>query len=296
MKKTILIASALLTILLSAHVDAHSRYILPSHTLVSGDDSTQVALDLVISNDFFHPDKAYGGKTTKQLQQSTPKHDKPAKPQNAMKRMLASTKLTQFSPSGKQSDNTIVNFGVKSVAAATLDETGTYRFSATTDPLLFTVFKKADGSRSRALGEEGLKNIPADATDVKSMLSLNRAETYVSWNGKSPLSLSKSGIELGNEGTHPNDLFANEAIRLQFLIDGKPLAKGVEVNLVREGTRHRNNRNVLTVTTDEQGFIEFTLEKAGFYFLELNYQVPAKGEIYGAINHGFSAVLEVFPE
>lgn len=294
MKKTVLIATALFTALLSAYADAHSRYILPSHTLVSGDDSTQVALDLVISNDFFHPDKAYGGKTTKQLQQ--PKDDQSAKPQNAMKRMLASTKLTQFSPQGKQSDNTIVNFSAKSVAAATLDETGTYRFSATTDPLLFTVFKKADGSRSRALGEEGLKNIPADATDVKSMLSLNRAETYVSWNGKSPLSLSKTGIELGNEGTHPNDLFANETIRLQFLIDGKPLAKGVEVSLVREGTRHRNNRNVLTVATDEQGFIEFTLDKAGFYFLELNHQVPAKGEIYSAINHGFSAVLEVFPE
>lgn len=296
MKTIFTIVLSLLITFVSAHVSAHSRYVLPSHTLVSGDQATPVALDLVVSNDFFHPDKAYGGRTAKQLLEGVALL-KPETIKNPMKRLLASTKLTRFSPSGKvDSSADIVNFGVKSVAGAMLDEDGSYRFSVTTEPLIFTVFKKADGSRSRTLGKEGISKVPADATDVITLLSQHRAETYISRNGKTDRVLSNTGLELSNAGTHPNDLFANESVRLQFLIDGKPLAKGVKIDIVREGTRHRNNRDVLSVETDENGFIEFDLDKAGFYFLDIDYQTPVKGEVYSVINHGFSVVLEVFPE
>lgn len=65
--KTLAYISFLVTInvFLVSNVNAHERFVVPSHTLLSGDDKTQlVTLIASISNAIFHPDSPFGDSNT----------------------------------------------------------------------------------------------------------------------------------------------------------------------------------------------------------------------------------------
>ncbi len=266
---------------------AHSRYILPSHTSLSGEDAEMVSLDLSVSNDLFHPDRPYRG---------------PALPgQKANNRRQASSlaSVTITAPDGSTTQAPpVVNLGRKTATYFNLDQSGTYKVTSTAETTERTSYQKADGTRGRANGLKKDINLPEGATNVQSYLSASRIETFVTRNETTEVALAPTGVgvELG-EGTHPNDFFVGEAVELQFLMNGEPVAEGTEVLVVRGGTRHRNERGELNMTADKNGRISFTLSEGGFYFLEMTAkQIADEKSGYDYESFYYTATFEVWPE
>ena len=122
-------------------------------------------------------------------------------------------------------------------------------------------------------------------------------ETFVT-NGPpndTALKPSNTGLEMVPV-THPNDLYAGEEAKFRLLLDGMP-AVGIEVEIVRGGTRYRNAQDEAKATTDADGEFAVTWPEAGMYWLEAsseddNVTVPgAKSRRLGYI-----ATLEVLPQ
>jgi uncharacterized GH25 family protein len=67
--------------------------------------------------------------------------------------------------------------------------------------------------------------------------------------------------------THPNDLFAGEASKFRFLLDGKPAAN-LNVVLQPGGTRYRNEQQEQQLKTDANGELSVTWPNPGMYWLE----------------------------
>ncbi|WP_232849773.1 DUF4198 domain-containing protein [Bowmanella yangjiangensis] len=229
---------------------AHARWLVPSHTNLSGQEAHAIALDLSISNDIFHADKSYGNSTDKG-------------PGGRSKPQLIAT-----APDGSRSDAiAYVDLLRKSAAGVTLSQSGTYRIGLEQPATLFTFFKDAKGERGRVFGGKDSQEIPSGATALSTTRMQARVETFVSRNQTTDIKPTGQGLELGG-GTHPNDLFTGETIRWQLLQDGKPVAEGTEVTLMRAGTRYRNERGDIQLKADAQGFIQVSLEHAGMYLLE----------------------------
>lgn len=244
-------AAGLAGLMLSSQAaQAHARWLVPSHTNLSGQEAHGIALDLSISNDIFHADRSYGGSEDKS-------RNGRAKPQ-----------LIAVAPDGSRSAP-IAYFDVlrKSTAGVTLAQSGTYRIGLEQPATVFTFYKDAKGERGRVFGGKDSKDIPAGATELSTTRMQARVETFVSRNQTTDVKPTGKGLELGS-GTHPNDLFTGETIRWQLLQDGKPVAEGTEVTLMRGATRYRNERGDIQLKTDAKGFIEVSLEHAGMYLLE----------------------------
>ncbi len=96
--------------------------------------------------------------------------------------------------------------------------------------------------------------------------------------------------------THPNDLFAGEAATFKLQIDGKPAA-GLEVEIIRGGTRYRNAQDEIKVTTDAKGTFSVTWPDAGMYWLEASTE-DKKTSVKQAKQRRLSyvATLEVLPQ
>ena len=106
------------------------------------------------------------------------------------------------------------------------------------------------------------------ATDIKIGESWNRNEIFVTAGEPTDTVLKPSGkgLELVPV-THPNDLVAGEPATFRFVVDGKPAA-GLEIELIRGGTRYRNAQGEIKATTDAKGEISVTWPEAGMYWLE----------------------------
>ena len=66
-------------------------------------------------------------------------------------------------------------------------------------------------------------------------------------------------------------LFAGEAAKFRFTLDGKPAAD-LAVEIVPGGSRWRNAQNEIALKTDKNGEISVTWPAAGMYWLETNLQ------------------------
>ncbi|GAA0362543.1 DUF4198 domain-containing protein [Bowmanella denitrificans] len=236
---------------------AHARWLVPSHTNLSGQEAHAIALDFSISNDIFHADRSYGSSEDKG-------RGGRARPQ-----------LIAVAPDGSRSAP-IAYFDLlrKSAAGVTLAQSGTYRIGLEQPATVFTFYKDAQGERGRVFGGKDSKEIPAGATDLATTRMHARVETYVSRNQTTELKTTGLGLEVAN-GTHPNDLFTGETVRWQLLQDGKPVAEGTEVMLIRGETRYRNQRGEIHVKADANGFIEVNFDEAGMYLLEAGVNTPS---------------------
>lgn len=244
-------AAGLAGLMLSSQAaQAHARWLVPSHTNLSGQEDHAIALDISISNDIFHADRSYGNATDK----VSPGRSKP--------------QLIATAPDGSRSDAiAYVDLLRKSAAGLKLDQSGTYRIGLEQPAALMTFYKDANGERRRVFAGKDSPQIPNGATSLSTTRVLARVETFVSRNQTTKIKPTGKGLELGS-GTHPNDLFTGETIRWQLLQDGKPVAEGTEVTLMRGATRYRNERGDIQLKTDAEGFIEVSLEQAGMYLLE----------------------------
>lgn len=265
-------------------VQAHGRYVLPSHTLLSGEEPQSVTLNASITNDIFHPDKPLGnngGGTANPFL------------------LKIFSKVTPYitAPDGKTQE--VINltaFTRQSTGDVTLKNDGTYRITIEQKPTQMIYFKNADGTPNRIIGERS--ELPEGATNIEAHLISSRVETFITNNSPTPLSkhISGSGIEIGGSA-HPNDLFVGEPVMFLLLMDGKPVASGIEAHLEFGGTRHRNKRNTQELRTNDAGEITLNFAEAGFYLLEVDVSapVPENNEVK-AKHHSLYLTFEVFPQ
>ncbi len=290
------------TVFASHSALGHSRWMVPSHSVLSGEQPETVTVDISISNDFFHPDYAVGGIKP----DDAARRKKPTKPGNKASvaekleyELAASTRLRVVKPDGTSDNSTpLVDLVRKSSGAVLLEESGTYRLSVEQNPVYFTWYKDADGNKARAFGkpEQVKSSLPEDAKELSGLKLINRIETFVTRNGlsQSPLKPSGHGLEL-QYLTHPNELFAGEKASFAMLLNGKPLSNAT-IKVTRGNTRYRNQRHALELTTNDKGRFEIEWPEAGLYLLESEWEQASSEK--GIENEvlGLFVTLEVNPE
>lgn len=268
---------------------AHDRWIVPSDTVISDEKASVVSFDVSISNAIFHPDKSIGGKPTDAV-----KNQKP--PGNRSDKSRKTPDLTTLSSDGDASIATpLYNFGNKSTGALAFKRDGTTRVAANMGDILFTLFKNDKGERRRVFGGKDHPDIPANASDKRTIKMYTNMHTYVSRNGQTATPVSNTGIELAS-GQHPNDVFTGEPVQLGFLFNGDPLPENIEVHITPGATRYRNDRGSVTLKTNATGSIAYTFPQAGMYLLNIAHGTPSKQTGIDQDRYNLFLTLEVMPE
>jgi hypothetical protein len=282
--KNTVLASSLVGLLFAQSINAHERFMVPSHTVLSGDKTQYATIISSISNDIFHPDRPLGdnGKGVDA---------------GDLKPLFAMLQSRVILPDGKI-DNSVEwqAYQRMSIADVPLEQSGTYRVSLIQQDVAMTTFKKADGAPWRLFGKD--ITLPEGATDVVRRTTASSVETFISVNKPTLTAVNPTGKGLELVGqTHPNDLFAGETASFQLLFNGKPVSKGTHVKAIKAGTRHRNNRNEQVLTLNDKGEFTFTPQSSGFYFLAAESAVEVAQPSDVDVKHfSLYLTLEVFPE
>lgn len=274
MKKSLAFAAvALMALAVPLSAQAHRQWILPSSTVLSGNDAW-VGVDGGISNGVFIADHA------------------------AMR--LDNMRVT--APDGAtvvQTENPQVG-KYRSTFDVHLSQPGTYRIANNSVGVMATWTLNGETGRYRGPAAGLTAAVPAGATNVVSAASATRLETFVTL-GDATTEVFKptgEGIELVPV-THPNDLVEGEPATFQFLRDGKPYADA-EVTVARGGTRYRNSPEEITARTDADGKVTITWPAAGMYWVNTAWRDPTAPAGMGrggppVASASYVAVLEVLP-
>ncbi|MBT62192.1 MAG: ABC transporter permease [Puniceicoccaceae bacterium] len=256
--------------LAASTASAHRLWLLPSSHVLSGTDHW-VTVDAAVSNDLFFPNHV----------------------------ALSPESIQIIEPDGEF--GTIEN-AMKGHIRGTFDfhvsKEGTYRVLNQREGYFARWTEDGEGKRMRGDLAE-LKEAGVFAKEgVAVMKSLSRLETAVTVNNPTVdvFASTGEGIEFVPV-THPNDLFANEAVTFGFLLNGEP-AKGLEVEVVRGDDRYRDEPGLQTLVTDAEGQIEISFDQPGRYWLDTSSSQDA-GTLEGAplsLRYGLTMTFEVLPE
>ncbi|PZQ22064.1 MAG: DUF4198 domain-containing protein [Sphingopyxis macrogoltabida] len=243
--------AAMLAALIAVPASAHRQWMLPSSTVLSGED-VWVTVDAAVSNDLFYFEH----------------------------QPLRLDAVKAWAPDG--SEATIENKATgryRSTFDVHLTRKGTWRIASVSDALMGTydlggkTERLPRGTTAANLAER----VPAGATNVQTAETSNRNEIFVTV-GEPTTTLftpTGKGIEFVPV-THPNDLIAGEAASFQFLIDGKPAAN-FPVTVIPGGIRYRDQLGQMDLTTDANGKVDVTWPEPGMYWV--NVTTPrAEGE------------------
>lgn len=248
--------------------EAHRPWLLPSATVLSGEDQW-VTVDAAVSDALFYFDH------------------------NPMK--LDDLKI--YGPDGAEVKAENVATGkLRSTFDLHLEKPGTYRVSVAGDSLMGRY--KLNGEDKRWRGSAAsLSEIPKEATDVEINQSQRRQDTFIT-SGKPTDAVLKptgSGLELVSV-THPNDLVVGGEASFKLVMDGAPAAD-IEVVIVPGGIRYRDQINDIRVKTDADGAFKVTWPGPGFYWLGASVR-DAKPTNEKARNRtvNYVVTLEVQPE
>ncbi len=262
-------ALLLLALALPGDAYAHRAWLLPSATVLSGDEAW-VTVDAAVSNDLFFFE-----------------HNP-----------LRLDGLVITAPDGSTLDAQNASTGkYRSTFDVELKTPGTYRLAIASSGVFAQYEQGGETKRWRGKPEDIAKEIPEDAKDLKVTESQRRFETYATL-GKPSTEAFKpvgKGLELVPI-THPNDLVTGEEARFGLLLDGKP-APDLEVTIVRGGIRYRDDLGEVKLTTDEKGEVAVTWPEPGMYWLEASVN-DDKTTVKEATQRraGYAVTLEVLPE
>jgi len=284
MKRTTLLA-ALIAAALPFSAVAHKQWLLPSSTVVAGND-VWVTVDAAVSNQLYYPDHV----------------------------AMRLDNVTIATPDGSilQPQNPATG-KYRSVFDVPLAQEGTYRIANvnrglsarwdTPESLAAARDKPAAGGMGGARGgflrnatpEDLATKIPKDAQNLVVTEGMGRVETFITKGEPSSVAAIGKGLELVPV-THPNDLFAGEEATFKLMVDGKP-ASGLEVEIVRGATRYRNAQDEIKATTGADGSFTVTWPEAGMYWLEAS-TTDDKASAPQASQRRLSyvATLEVLPQ
>lgn len=238
--KTALRAVALTAALLAPLAShAHKAWLLPSATVSTVDQ--WITVDAAVSNDLFYF--------------------------NHVPLRLDSLVIT--APDGSQVGPENAHTGkYRSVFDVQLKQTGTYKVAVLNQGLFASYDENGARKRWRGSAEKFATEVPANAKGLEVNESVGRIETFVTAGKPTDTALKPSnvGLEL-IPITHPNDLYAGEAAKFRFLLDGKPAAN-LEVVVQPGGTRYRNQQQEQKLKTDANGELGVTWPNPGMYWLE----------------------------
>lgn len=254
MKKHILgiAATAALAILAAVPAQAHRQWMLPSATVLSGDD-VWVTVDAAVSNDLFYFEHF----------------------------PLRLDHVKAWAPDGSEAPIENAATGrYRSTFDVHLTQKGTWRIASVSDSL--TGSYELNGKRERLPRGTDAANLaeklPAGATNVQTAEVSSRNEVFVTV-GEPTTTLFKptgKGIELVPI-THPNDLYAGESASFRFLLDGKP-ASALPVTVIPGGIRYRDQLGQIDLTTDAEGKVSITWPEPGMYWLNVSTPRGPRGE------------------
>ena len=226
-------ASVALAATVAVPANAHRQWMMPSSTVLSGDD-VWVTVDAAVSNDLFYFEH----------------------------QPMRLDAVKAWAPDGNEAVIENRSTGrYRSTFDVHLTKPGTWKIASVVDGVMgsYDLAGKTErlprGTTTANLAER----IPAGATNVQTAESNNRNEIFVTV-GEPTTTLfapTGKGIELVPV-THPNDLFAGEAATFQFLLDGKPTA-GLPVTVIPGGIRYRDRLGQMDLKTDAEGKVVLTI-------------------------------------
>lgn len=295
-----------LAICLPISAQAHRAWMLPSATVLSGEDPW-ITVDAAVSNDLFYfehfPLQLEGIGKPLQLaprgqQDQAAAAAKPAQPgPKAAKPPMRrpASKLQILTPDGSAGTAEFGNVGrYRSTFDVHLTQKGTYKLAVANSGLAARWKDGEQNQRWMGKAEDFAAQVPANAKDLKVSLSSSRMEVFVT-SGQPTNSVLKTtgqGLELAPI-THPNDLFAGEKAQFVLLLDGKPAA-AVDVSVIPGGNRYRDELGEIKTTSDAAGKISITWPQAGMYWLEA--ELSSKEGVSAPATErraSYSATLEV---
>ncbi len=298
MKTATKLAAIALLVSLPLSAQAHRIWMLPSATVLSGDDPW-VTVDAAVSNDLFyfehHPLRlANIGADDDGPPAAAAKGPKGKGP---ARRGGRPAELVVIAPDGSTVEAQNGSTGrYRSTFDVHLKQKGTYRIAAINEMLFASYKLGGETKRWRGTADTLSKDIPANAEDVKVTEGYNRVELFVT-SGKPTDTALKStgkGLEL-LPVTHPNDLMVGETVKFRFVADGKPAAN-MAVKVIPGGIRYRDKLGEMDFKTDGEGILSFKVEAPGMYWLN-----ASMSDLPSTINKatrrvGYTATLEFLPQ
>ncbi len=299
MKATAKLAAVALLACIPISAEAHRIWMLPSATVLSGEDPW-VTVDAAVSNDLFYfehfplrlanigadedEQPAIGAKAGKAKGPGGRRGGRPAE-------------LTVIAPDGSTVEAQNGSTGrYRSTFDVHLKQKGTYRIAAINDTLSASYKVGGERKRWRGTAESLAKEVPADAEDLRVTEGYNRVEVFVT-SGKPTDTALKStgkGLEL-LPITHPNDLVVGETVKFRFVADGKPAAD-MAIKVIPGGIRYRDKLGEMDLKTDGEGIVSFKVEEPGMYWLNATMSdLPSTVE-KAKRRLGYVATLEFLPQ
>lgn len=290
MKPMIKWTALALAVCLPLSAQAHRAWMLPSATVLSGEDPW-ITVDAAVSNDLF-----YFEHFPLRLKGIGNLDNAPAGGPPGMRRPVPELQL--IAPDGSQLKAENGNLGrYRSTFDVHLPQKGTYKLAVANDGLFASWKENGETRRWMGSPDSFAKDVPAEADNLKVSQNSSRMEVFVTSGNptETVLKTTGKGLELAPV-THPNDLFAGETADFAFLLDGKPAA-GVEISVIPGGNRYRDQLGEIKATTDAQGKVGITWPEAGMYWLEAEMKTD-KGVSKPATERraSYSATLEVLPQ
>ncbi|TCZ60838.1 DUF4198 domain-containing protein [Roseicella aquatilis] len=262
--RRLLLAAALL---LPLPASAHRGWMLPSATVLSGDNSW-VTVDAAVSNDLFYFEHVPMG--------------------------LEGLAITAPDGSRMEAEN-LARGHYRSTFDIQLKQPGTYRVAVAGDGLMASWRENGQPRRWRGTREAFAREVPAKAEGLRVTLGQRRVEFFAT-RGK-PTDRALQPLNVGLElvpVTHPNDLVAGEPAQFRLLLDGKPAA-GLEVSVIAGGRRYRDAEQEMTLKTDPAGLVEVKWQGPGMYWLNASVRDGNSGLPNVERNASYAATLEVLP-
>jgi len=287
MRKTLKWSLLAVCVSLPFAAHAHRVWMLPSATVLSGDDQW-VTIDAAVSNDLFYFEHF-------PLQIASIGNPPAGMPGG---RGARPAQLAITAPDGSKVEAQNGSMGrYRSSFDVHVTQKGTYKVAALNEGIFANWKVGGETKRWRGDAANFAKEVPADAQELRATLSQSRVEIFIT-SGKptrDTLKVSGTGLEL-DPITHPNDLVAGTPASFRLLLDGKPAAD-LKVTVIPGGNRYRDKLGEMTLTSDKDGKFSVTWPEAGMYWMEAVTR-DDKTEVQGVKERraGYVATLEVLPQ
>ncbi|MCF2947999.1 DUF4198 domain-containing protein [Paraglaciecola aquimarina] len=267
-----------LSTIFSSSVFGHGRWLLPSHTNLTGTPEHAVTFDMSISNDLFQGHYGYIQASKNLKIPATPASLDVIEPNQEWRRDIPFHWLN-----------------IRSSGFDTLKQDGTHHYVLNQSPVYISVFKDAAGELHRRFSKPQDLTLAEGAKLEKAMRYIPTIHTFVSRNKLTTPGRLNNGLELVAKG-HPNDLFVGESQSFEVYFEGKPLTQELEIQVVRGNTRYRNEREQQTFVLKGTNQFEVIFEKAGMYLVEAELVQPSAEKGIEIDRWALFTTLEVNPE
>lgn len=158
-----------------------------------------------------------------------------------------------------------------------LTKPGTYKIASVTTTIIASWSEAGQVRRFRGSDDEFAKQVPASASELRTVKTVSRNETFVTRDTPTTQALKVSGEGLELEPiTHPSDVIVGEAASFRFLLNGKP-ADGLEVLVMRGGDHWKSRPAEIKAKTGPDGSFKLTLPEGGIWWISATYRTGETG-------------------